>query len=83
VHRRDENARRISVRKAAGKRLLGKPNCRWEGNVKNKHKNNLWGFWTEFTALYSSFVNRVMHLQATADWLNDHKLLNKRPAPWT
>jgi hypothetical protein len=38
MHERNENTHRISVIKAAGKRLLEKTRCRWEGNVKDTHK---------------------------------------------
>jgi hypothetical protein len=40
------NAYRIWVGKPEGKRLLGKPRCRWLDNIKMDLGETGWGVWT-------------------------------------
>jgi len=37
-----KNAYKIMFRKPEGKRLLGRPKCRWEGNIRMGHTEVGW-----------------------------------------
>jgi hypothetical protein len=36
----------VLIRKPNGKRLLGRPRCRYEDNIKMKLQEVVWGTWT-------------------------------------
>jgi hypothetical protein len=60
---------RVLVGNPLGKRELGRPNCRWEGNNKMDLQEVGWGrAWTELIWIqdrdrWREFVNVVMNLQ--------------------
>jgi len=61
-------AYRILVGRPDRRRLLGRPRCRWEDNIKMGHQEVGWGAWTGLIWLrishgWRALVNAVMNLR--------------------